>query len=608
MTAPLHEPDADAQPASGSRSVKDLLTRREGEGPLIQGLCPIVESVAWLRSQRYWEQAGANVFTSGEVPYIVTNDGDQSSKAVELYVRSLRAAEQRQRRPDPKRTHYVLEFGIGTGLFAKSFLDQLKARSQRERTQDYELTTYIAADHSRGLLDDSESTGVLTDHEARVVRLHVPASGLAAALRARLPQAVGALRAVHANYVLDSLPFTILSRTETCLYELQMLTRFAKGTAQTEAPASLAGAPRALEAWLNEVLPVERGGGATAPAALLFECEYVEVAQGSMPFPHLIPAFEAASAGGGSQQLIHSYGAVRFVEEVLGLLGPDGHFIGVDYSCDAVQAEPLEFQVFGASIAAPVNFSQLIAHAQARPDCIVGVPTEDPTSLQARLFARAEAPPEVTELFPLLYCREAAERSAAPLQEALSLVQGGRYEAARWKFEEAHRRQPYNWHLLEAIVAFLSHTLEEHSAALEVAQRALALNHLSPRLWNLLGDCHYGQNAFDAAERAYRQALRVNPTDVRGHANLAYVFLERGAHGEALRVIGEALAFDRSGEFRDELLSKQGEALRGLATAHVNYARNNLNRLSGHFALPGSSSFGKTSSEERRWPTRILDR
>jgi hypothetical protein len=37
------------------------------------------------------------VFTSGQVPYIVTNDGDQSRKAVELYVTSLRSAE-RQRR------------------------------------------------------------------------------------------------------------------------------------------------------------------------------------------------------------------------------------------------------------------------------------------------------------------------------------------------------------------------------------------------------------------------------------------------------------------------------------------------------------------------------
>ena len=49
----------------------------------------------WLRSQRYWAQAGVDVFTSGEVPYIVTNDGEQSRKALELYLASLRAAELR---------------------------------------------------------------------------------------------------------------------------------------------------------------------------------------------------------------------------------------------------------------------------------------------------------------------------------------------------------------------------------------------------------------------------------------------------------------------------------------------------------------------------------
>lgn len=123
MTASLLSQSADAPLPLGERSVKDLLTRRKGRGLLIQELCPIAESVVWLRSQRYWAQAGVEVFTSGEVPYIVTNDGEQSRRGVELYLASLRAAEKhetRQRRAD---VNYVLEFGTGTGLFAKSFLD-----------------------------------------------------------------------------------------------------------------------------------------------------------------------------------------------------------------------------------------------------------------------------------------------------------------------------------------------------------------------------------------------------------------------------------------------------------------------------------------------------
>jgi hypothetical protein len=146
MTAASQRRDVDERPASGDRSVKDLLTRREGRGLLIQELCPIAESIAWFRSQRYWAEAGIEVFTSGEVPYIVTNDGDQSRKGVELYVASLRDAE-RQRRD--AHANYVLEFGTGTGLFAKSFLDQLQARSRADGTRDYEHDLHRSGSFAR---------------------------------------------------------------------------------------------------------------------------------------------------------------------------------------------------------------------------------------------------------------------------------------------------------------------------------------------------------------------------------------------------------------------------------------------------------------------------
>jgi tetratricopeptide (TPR) repeat protein len=520
------------------------------------------------------------------VPYIVTNDGDQSRKAVELYVTSLRSAERQRREAD---VNYVLELGSGTGLFAKSFLDQLAARSRSEGTRDYAATTYILADHSRGLLDDTEQSGVLAEHANRVVRVLLPPGGLTAALRAAVPQAVGALRAVHANYLLDSLPFTILSCTDHGLFELRVRTRSSDGVISADGSAPPAGDSRAIEAWLAAVAPFESSTAAETGGALLFECEYVPVTRESMPLPQLLPEYDATSESRGSQQFVHSYGAAQCLEEVLSLLASDGYFVGVDYSCDGVRTEPVEFQSFGPSIAAPVNFAQLVALARSHRDCVVGVPSEDPASLQARLFARGQAPPELIERFRALYHKEESEPADAVYREALNLAQVGRFEAARWKFDEAHRLQPYNWPLLESMVAFLSHTLEEHAAGLEVGQRALELNHLSPRLWNLLGDCHYGLDALGSAEAAYRQAIQVNPVDVRARGNLAYVFLKRGAHGEALRVIGEALALDHAGEFRDELLGKQGEALRGISAANVSAARSNLNRLSGHFALPGRS-------------------
>jgi tetratricopeptide (TPR) repeat protein len=583
----LAEHPAEATPSADvamhARTMTDLVTGRSATGLVLQELCPIWQSLPWLRSQRYWARAGVEVFTSGEVPYIVTNDGEQSRKALEVYLGSLRHADERGRR-EP--TSYVFELGAGSGLFAKLFLDQLRDRSRAEGTDHYRRTKYLVGDYSAGLLDDTRASGVFADHEDRVERVHLPAKGLRPALAQAAPQTVGTIRAVHANYLLDSLPFTILSIYEGDLFELRIRTRLCEDAthpAGAPPPADLA----ALCAWLDEL---ENPNRFSAHQALVYETEYRRVDRNDLLYGHLL-----ASPGGtegpahANQQLIHSFGALACLEEVVDLLRPDGYFVAMDYGYDEPTADPIEFQCFGSSVAAGVNFSQLVEGARRIPGVLVGVPEADPVSLHARLFARDETPDEIVATFRTLYDKQAWDATEAPYRQALDLQHAGQYEAARWKYEAAHRMQPYNWSVMEAIVAFLSYTLSEHKAGLEVAKRALQLNHLSPRLWNLLGDCYYGLDALEPAERAYHQAARVNPADARARANLAYVFLKRGSPAEAIRAVGEALALDRAGEYREELLAKQTEALQTMATSHVRNAYGNINRLSGHHALPGRS-------------------
>jgi len=194
-------------------------------------------------------------------------------------------------------------------------------------TSDYERTEYIVADHSPGLLEDTEKSGVLAEHAKRVVRVHVPPSGLSEALRLALPRALGALRAVHANYVLDSLPFSILSCTGRGVFELRVRTRLVDdGTGRIPPPP--AGQPQDIEACLSRYAPFDRA----AQRASSFECEYVPVARQDLPFLQLIPEFDSNQASRESMQLVHSHGAVRFLGEVLNLLTPDGYLVGVDYS------------------------------------------------------------------------------------------------------------------------------------------------------------------------------------------------------------------------------------------------------------------------------------
>jgi tetratricopeptide (TPR) repeat protein len=573
------------------RSMFEALTRARPTGVLLQDLAPISSSIPWLRSQRYWAKAGLHVFTSGEVPYGVTNNGEQSRKAVDMYVASLRAAEQAGCR---EATSYVLELGTGTGLFAKLFLDQLRERSRAAQNRDYERTTYIVADYSKSLLEDTRESGVFAAHEERVRRVHLPTRGWRAALSAALPDAVGAIRAIHGNYLLDSLPFTILSYFGGRLFELRIRTRLREESLRSGMSPPSTSDALAIVSWLSDVLESEPE---SAHSALRFEAEYVPVERASLPLPELIPdptpaaATDSAATDSGahaSLQVLHGYGAIACLEEVLGALRADGYFVAMDYDCDSPRTDPIEFQTYGSTVAAGVNFDQLVAFARARPDCQVGIPPEDPTTLGARCFARGGAPTEIIQLFEALYSKEAEERIDAPHRAALALVvREKNYEAARWKFEESYRMQPFNWALLETIGLFLANTLNEHEAALEVTQRALLLNHLSPQLWNLLGDCHFNLEDTAAAEQAYRQAVRLRPRDPRGHANLVYVSLKKGDTAEALRVIGHALALDRSGEYREELLGKQAEAFTIRNDLARRDKRHDLTRRSGSHALPG---------------------
>lgn len=563
--------------ADRDKTVTELVTRASKHGPVLQELRPISRSIPWLRAQRYWEQAGVEVFISGEVPYVATNDGEKSTKALALYLSGLRSAEQNKRREEMS---YVLDLGAGSGLFAKLFLDQLRDRSRLEGTGDYERTTYLICDYSPGLLEDTRQTGVLAEHEDRIVRVQLTEERLITSLARVCPTALTAVRAVHANYLLDSLPFTILSSFERTWYELRVRTRLRAHVVPPEHPLPPSDDIAAFEVWLEQL-------GNHKPTshhhALAYESEYVRIDRDALPHAELIPVPETMA---NSQQMVHSFGAIACLEQVVEVLRPDGYLLCLDYSYDGTQTEPIEFQCFGASVASGVNFAQLMAAAQRLPGVIARAPATDPASIQARLFARDQVSPELCELFASLYDKQAWEALDAPYAEGMKLVQAGQIEAARWKFAEAHRLQPYNWSLMETTVAFLTYTASDHEAGLELAKRALQLNHLSPRLWNLLGDCYYCMNALDSAERAYRHAIRILPSDVRARTNLAYVFLKRGDAADALRIIGEALSLAANGEFVDELLGKQAEALKAMAHVRTQDSVGRVNLLRGQHSLP----------------------
>src|SRR5208282_1410463 len=84
-------------------------------------------------------------------------------------------------------------------------------------------------------------------------------------------------------------------------------------------------------------------------------------------------------------------------------------------------------------------------------------------------------------------------------------------------------------------------------------------------LWNTLGDGLFEWGRTAEAGAAYRRALQFNANDVRARYNLAWVYQRERDGGAALQVLAEALALDKTGEYRDRLLQKQSEVLMLLA-------------------------------------------
>ena len=156
-----------------------------------------------------------------------------------------------------------------------------------------------------------------------------------------------------------------------------------------------------------------------------------------------------------------------------------------------------------------------------------------------------------------------------PIEKARQCVKVGRFELAPTLYNQALQRQPRNWVLLNEISMFLTFSLGDAKAGIDMAKVALSLNPTcSSELWNTLGDGLFQFGRTAEARQAYLRALSINSSDVRGRFNLAWTYQRETNFPAALDMIGQALALDRTGEYRERLLQKQQEVLAQLTLRH----------------------------------------
>ncbi len=560
--SPNRKPSADR--AAGNTSLAEqVLAHAQAGREVVQDFCPLADSLEWELGQQYLRQRGNKAFISdaAPVPFVINNDGTLSRHAAEVFFVSLMEADKTGHLQE--KDIFVLELGIGVGLFARFFLDHFRSLCRQQQKDYYDRLCYIAADKSERMLLDVLRHGVLGNHpgryRVRLVDALEPEQGL--------PQDVmflhhpgRPLRAVFLNYLLDCLPAAVLDWREEPIRQLCVRTCVARNVNLADyTDMSLA----ALQERAKSNDPKAKQELLEVYGLFASEYDYRPVEVSKLPYGDFALEFGRRL----TKRLLHSYGAIQCLEKLLSLLHEQGFILINDYGQTQVtRDDEFEHQRFSLATAVGVNFTLLRAFFGDKYQW--HEPYGEERGIHTRLLGHKPASPTLLR-FHECFDQAAQERLQEPIQQARACLKVGRFELAAAYYREALKLQPANWVLINEISTFLTFSLRDPKAAIDLAKVALELNPTcSTELWNTLGDALYEFGRTAEACSAYLKALAVNSADVRSRYNLAWVHARQKDYPAALAMIAEALALDKTGEFRERLLHKQNEVLAHLAVRH----------------------------------------
>jgi tetratricopeptide (TPR) repeat protein len=562
--------------AADARTPADGLAGAPSGRFVIQDFCPLADSLEWELGQAYFREAGTKAFLSetSPVPWAINNNGAMSEGAAEVFFSSLAAAE----RAGPLEERiFVLELGIGVGLFARYFLDAFRELCARNGKDYYDRLCYVAGDRSEEMLLDLCRHGVLAEHPGRYVVRAVdalcPEPGLSHDL---LFEGMGSrpFRAVFLNYLLDCLPAAAVEADDQEVRHLCVRTCLARGVQLGEFTNLTREdlARRAQSSDPNDKRDLMKVFG-------LFTTEYdyrgTDVAR--LPYGEFAAQFARSRRG----SVLHNWGALQCLERLLALTHPQGFILFNDYgSPENAATSEFEHQRFAGATCVGINLGLLKAYFADGGRCQWVQPTEDDGHIFSRLLGR-NLPQLALERFGHRFGKAAHQWREEPLNLARTYAQHGRFEAASSYYRKALERQPRNWLLIREVALFLTFTMHNPTTGLELARLGVALNPTcSPDLWNAYGDCLFALNRVEESRQAFLKALELNPVDVLARYNLAWVLARDRDHAGALHMIAEALALDKVGAYQERLLKKQAEILGLLAHRSQQEYHFMLNRVS----------------------------
>jgi tetratricopeptide (TPR) repeat protein len=515
---------------------------------------PLTSCLEWELSELVWSQAGVLPFVENDVPFLINNSGRLSEHCAALLFAACVEV-------PPSGPFSVLELGAGTGLFARYFLDAFRTLCVQEGRDFYQRLVYHVTDRSTRTIDQWRERKLFGDHPASVVRpgtCDAMAPGRIEDESGSLTAPVG-LRAVFCNYILDSLPATVVRKGADGPEELLIRTHLVEDRSILAQYTSLD--PDAVRALARSDDPADRIKLLPLISLLEPEALFVPVSE---PSELMREALEGVST---NERAMVNYGAVACIRACLELLDPAGMLLVNDYGPvrgDQVSGHGLS-QRFGPTSASSLNFPLLERHFGASLvfDKAEG---DEQRGIHSRLVLKAPLP-STQSVFHDRFGPAGAEYFEAPLDEARKHVSAGRKNEALEAYRTALSRSPRDWQLTGEIAEFVGLMLQDASAGRDLVRAALEQNPwYSPWLWNVLGDIQFIERDFRGAHEAYLQAQRIHPMDERTNLNLAFTYFEFGDYAAALEAIARSFASDVRGVLRPRLLEKQHQVLGAVST------------------------------------------
>jgi tetratricopeptide (TPR) repeat protein len=430
----------------------------------------------------------------------------------------------------------------------------------RQNGKDYyHRLHYVAGDRSERMLADAARHGVFAQHPGRYLFRTIDAlNPLEGLNREPLLQREGSkpLAGVFLNYLLDCLPAAHLHASGNEVRQLHVRTCLARNVYLPEyTPLT----PDEIVRRAKDLTPANERLLQELIDLMAAEYEYRPLAVNeTMPYLD----FGVRYAREQGPFLLHNYGAMQSLERLLDLLRPQGFILVNDYGhIKPEPSTPFQHQRFSKSTSVGLNFPLLKAYFADSGNCQWLEPAEENGHIYSRLLGHAIAP-ETKKVFEEQFGKAAWTWGRERWDAARAYLQHKMVQAALGAYDQAIERRPNDWILMNEMANFLTFQFGNPVAGIAMARAALEVNPAcSPELWNTLGDAYYQCRKLPEAKSAYQRALRVNPKDVRGRYNMAWVHLDERDYRAALADVAEALALDETGQFYERLIQKQNEIL-----------------------------------------------